>query len=361
MRIMIAGDFSPKERITSLIEGEKYKAIFGDIRQIVAGADCAIVNFESTIADATDSPISKNGPNLRCPSESLQALKYAGFNVLTLANNHFSDYGDTGINNSLAIAKDLDLKVVGGGINIEDASKNLYIEINGKTLCIINCCEKEFNIATNNQGGSNPLNPIKQFYAIQEAKQKSHYILVIVHGGSEHYNLPTTRMQDTYRFFIDAGADAVVNHHQHCFSGYEIYQGKPIFYGLGNFCFDYSEAAQKHPSWNYGVLLEIDTDGPFRMIPILQCAESPSVKVIVDQTEFEKTIKDLNKVIADRKALESSQEKFYASTSAYCKSIFETNWHGIIFPIKEGKWNQLKNYILCDSHRDELEWLFEHK
>jgi poly-gamma-glutamate synthesis protein (capsule biosynthesis protein) len=48
-------------------------------------------------------------------------------------------------------------------------------------------------------------------------------------------------MVETYRFFIEAGADAVVNHHQHCICGYEVYKGKPIFYGLGNFCFDWAK------------------------------------------------------------------------------------------------------------------------
>lgn len=43
-------------------------------------------------------------------------------------------------------------------------------------------------------------------------------------------------MQEIYRFFVDIGADAVINHHQHCYSGYEVYKEKPIFYGLGNFC-----------------------------------------------------------------------------------------------------------------------------
>ena len=51
---------------------------------------------------------------------------------------------------------------------------------------------------------------------VEEAKKKADFVLVIVHGGSEHFQLPTPRMQATYRFFVDAGADAVVNHHQHC-------------------------------------------------------------------------------------------------------------------------------------------------
>ena len=54
-----------------------------------------------------------------------------------------------------------------------EASKILYKEIAGMTLAIINCCEHEFSIATEKTAGSNPLNPIKQYYAIKEAKEKA--------------------------------------------------------------------------------------------------------------------------------------------------------------------------------------------
>jgi poly-gamma-glutamate synthesis protein (capsule biosynthesis protein) len=121
---------------------------------------------------------------------------------------------------------------VGGGTNLQEASKILYKKIDEKVLALINCCENEFSIATEVTAGSNPLNPIQQYYAIQEAKSKADYVLVIVHGGHELWQLPSPRMQETYRFFIDAGADAVVNHHQHCYSGYEIYKKKPYILNL---------------------------------------------------------------------------------------------------------------------------------
>ena len=97
----------------------------------------------------------------------------------------------------------------------------MYKRKDGETLAIINCCEHEFSIADDDSAGANPLNPIQQYYKIKEARLNADYVLVIVHGGHEMYQLPSLRMVDTYRFFIDAGADAVVNHHQHCFSGYE--------------------------------------------------------------------------------------------------------------------------------------------
>ena len=148
----------------------------------------------------------------------------------------------------------------------------LYKQIGKETLAIVNCCEHESSIASDEHGGSNPLNPIAQYYAIQEAKKKADYVLVIMHGGVEHYQLPTPRMRETYRFFIDARADAVINHHQHCYSGYEIYQGKPIFYGLGNLCFDRSD--KRGSIWDEGYLVELSFANSLithRIIPYHQC------------------------------------------------------------------------------------------
>lgn len=65
------------------------------------------------------------------------------------------------------------LDIVGIGNNLEDANKTLYLEKDGKRLAVINCCEHEFSIATDTVAGANPLNPIRQFYAIQEANGKS--------------------------------------------------------------------------------------------------------------------------------------------------------------------------------------------
>ena len=151
---------------------------------------------------------------------------------------------------TLMYLNDKQADFVGGGNSLRQASETLYKSIDGHTLAVINCCEHEFSIATETSSGANPLNPIQQYYKIQEARKNADYVLVIVHGGHEHYQLPSPRMKETYRFFVDAGADAVVNHHQHCYSGYEVYNGKPIFYGIGNFLFD--REGVRNSIWNEG-------------------------------------------------------------------------------------------------------------
>lgn len=245
-----------------------------------------------------------------------------------------------------------------------EAEKPLYKTIGSQNLAVINCCEHEFSIATDKNAGANPLNPIRQFHAIQEAKQKADYVLVIVHGGHEHYQLPSVRMQETYRFFIDAGADAIVNHHQHCYSGYEVYCGKPIFYGLGNFCFD--ESGSLPDSWYNGYLVVLDFHEEkvnYRIYPYVQCKENATVSLLHDRTEFDKSIAVLNDIIADPQKLRKANDEYYSTTvknfmamyQPYENRILNKLYRMHLLPslVSKKKFLRILNYIDCETHRDK--------
>ena len=374
MKIIVAGDFCPCHRVADRFEQNDFYSVLGDIKKITHNFDYSIVNFECPITSGIESPIEKCGPNLHCGEKGIEAIKWAGFDCVTLANNHFLDYGKEGVEHTLEACKNYNIDTVGGGMNLQEASKILYKEIDGKTLAIINCCEHEFSIATETTAGSNPLNPIQQYYAIQDAKIKADNVLVIVHGGHEHYQLPSPRMQEIYRFFIDAGADAVVNHHQHCFSGHEIYKGKPIFYGLGNFCFD--KPCKKNEIWNEGYMVELYFNAQqtiFFLIPYEQCNESPCIKIISDKEKekFEETICKLNEIIADDNNLSIHINQYYEDCGNYELSILEpySNKHlkrlhkiGVLPSFLTGKklYSTL-NHIVCESHRDKLLYALWHQ
>lgn len=366
MNILIAGDFAPMSRLGILLDDKRFSEVFPkDLRDIIQKVDFSFVNFESPIAEENFKPIPKCGPNLRCSKEAAEAVKYAGFTGATMANNHILDYGAEGLYKSVECCRTQGLDIVGIGNNLEDAAKVLYLEKDGKRLAVINCCEHEFSIATDIAAGANPLNPIRQFYAIQEAKGKADYILVIVHGGHEHYQLPSPRMQETYRFFINAGADAVVNHHQHCYSGYEIYHDKPIFYGLGNFCFD--EDGQRECFWNEGymVKLEFGNDNiDYELIPYTQCNETASVDLVQDKTIFSKEIAKLNETISNPLLLKEASERYYESTigvynsliQPYNNRVFNKLFSMKILPslFSNDKKIKLLNNINCESHLDRF-------
>ena len=372
MEFIIAGDFAPQGRLKEQINDRKFVNIFSDrLINIIKSTDFSIVNLECPIADDNFKPILKCGPNLKCTSNAVDALQYAGFAVVTMANNHILDYGEDGLNLTLEYCKKAGLQTVGVGSNLREAQKTLYISKVGTTLAVINCCEHEFSIATENSAGANPLNPIKQFYSIQEAKKKADYVLVIVHGGHEYHQLPSPRMQETYRFFIDAGADAVVNHHQHCFSGYEIYKDRPIFYGLGNFCFDgnYRNIVLKE---GYMAILDFTESGvSIDTVPYIQCNEKPGVFPIEDRFSFDKRLSELNNIIADPKRLLEETRKYYKSQEDFIGLLFEPYSNRYMRKLRSlklipslistKKWLSLLNIIDCESHRDKTLFMLRNK
>ena len=172
-------------------------------------------------------------------------------------------------------------------------------------------------------------------------------------------------MQETYRFFIDAGADAVINHHQHCYSGYEVYHHKPIFYGLGNFCFD--EDGQRKCFWNEGYMVKLDFANEnidFELIPYTQCNETASVDLVQDKTIFSKDVAKLNETISNPLLLREASEHYYESTiglynsliQPYNNRVFNKLFSMKILPslFSNGKKIKLLDNINCESHLDRF-------
>lgn len=372
MKVLVAGDFCSRYRTASIIESSCYEEALRPVRKITEYSDYSIVNLECPIIKSLPSPSIKQGPNLFGSERMIDAIKYMGFDCVTLANNHFYDQGEKGVHNTIEALEKQGVGYVGGGFDLNDASKILYKDINGERLAIVNCCEHEFSIATETTGGANPLNPVKQYYAIREAKANADYVLVIVHGGHEHYQLPSPRMVETYRFFIDAGADAVVNHHQHCYSGYEVYNGKPIFYGIGNLFFDLETPVLDKP-WNYGylVLLDMSKDGvSYTYHPYKQCAEEPII-TLLGQSSFDETLSSLNRTISDQKKLQEATNKYYHAEmigvesflNPYQKRVIRAMVKiGVLPSLFKKKWLlKMQNYIECESHRDKVEYYLNNK
>lgn len=366
MKLLVAGDFAPvTPRIVKQIDNSKFAEMFPlEIVESIKNSDYSIVNFECPLEGSNAKPIEKNGPALKCSPNTVKAIKYAGFQGVTLANNHVMDQGVEGLKKTIASCLDLNLDFVGAGKNLEEADNVLVVERKGEKLAIINCCEHEFSIATEDSPGANPLDPIVQYKQIKEVKGNADFIVVIVHGGHEHYQLPSPRMKALYRFFIDVGADAVVNHHQHCFSGYEIYNGKPIVYGLGNFVFDWE--GKRDSKWNQGylVMLDLKSDVGLELIPYEQYGESASVQLLNSKESFNSEILKLNGIIGDDRELKRQSDLFFQSRATIMKSILEPSqnrWvrsainHRLLpSMITKGWIIKMLNVIDCEAHRDTL-------
>lgn len=367
MKINICGDFTTTGKGISAIQ--RGTALADDIIKLFQSSDINIVNLESpVVTDIYNNRIKKVGPHLQTPPITIEYLNKCRINLVTLANNHFYDYGKHGVEETITTLNANNIDYIGGGLTNEEIFKIYYKEEDGIRVAILNFCESEFSV--NNNIGSNFINPIHVYRSIQIAKQNSDFRIVICHGGHEGFQLPSPRMKELYRFFIDAGANIVCNHHQHCFSGWEEYNGGKIYYGLGNFFFDdHRPKRQRSSKWNYGYIVSLNIQKGIitsEILPYKQCLEDTQTNFLTNENDekdkFQILLEELSKIIQDDTNLSSEFEgwckkqnkNMSAWFSPYSNRILMALYRRKLLPsfINKKKKLQLLNIIRCESHRD---------
>ncbi len=248
IRITILGDICPTEDYQHLFDNQP-EALFADIASLAQTSDFALCNLECP-ATLQTTPIVKTGPNLKAKPAILSTLKAFGIQAISLANNHILDYGEQGMLDTLREAEGQGIMVFGGGRNSADAARPLLVDIKGKKVAFFSFAEHEFNLSTETTPGANWFDPYKSLAGITRQKADCDYVVVLYHGGIEHYKYPSPLLQKKCRAMVEAGADAVFCQHSHCIGTIETYEGNPIVYGQGNTIFGYRAHSK---AWNEGL------------------------------------------------------------------------------------------------------------
>lgn len=198
------------------------------------------------------------GPEVEVPEMRLRAdpgteavLRDAGFNLLTLANNHLSDFGPQGIRDTRQRLTQAGIGCTGAGLTARQAWEPYFVQVKGVRLAFLAFTDPELVPAgygpEQEQPGPALFSPDKAAAAIRAARPKADFIVVSLHGGREYAAEPDEAQIQAARRAIDAGADLVLGHHPHVVQRVERYRGRYILYSLGNFVFDqwWSEATRK--------------------------------------------------------------------------------------------------------------------
>ena len=212
---------------------------FRYVAAALQGADMTIGNLECVIA-STGKPEPKPY-TFRAPKQSLRLLKKY-FSAVSLANNHSGDFGKAAFSEMLQLLEQHQIPYFGGGRNLRAAHQAYIQEIRGKRIAVLGFngfFPRSFE-ALDDAPGIAWLDEDRVAESIQHTKQKLgvDFLIVYPHWGWEYQKLASTRQRQMARLMIDSGADAVVGGHPHVTQDIEVYQGKPIFYSLGNFVFD---------------------------------------------------------------------------------------------------------------------------
>lgn len=226
---------------------------------LLAAQDLSIANLEAALTERTQ-PITKAGPRVRSAPSLARLVRSGGFGAVGLANNHVGDFGPRAVGETLEHCHDAGLLTVVAGADSAAAEAPLFLELNGLRVAIVAATEGNLGAARPARAGvATPRNGRAQT-AVARLSASVDATVVLLHAGSEYYPLPSPRLVDLTRSFADAGASAVVVHHQHLPGGVEVYAGVPIVYGAGNFLFP-MYYPYIHPEWHEGYLVQLVFSG----------------------------------------------------------------------------------------------------
>ncbi|PZD95936.1 CapA family protein [Paenibacillus sambharensis] len=170
------------------------------------------------------------------------SLVDAGFDVVSLANNHTLDQGVEGLLDTIDHLRDAGLPNMGGGRNDTEAFAPAVLEAKGLSIAYFGVTRVvpvgEWKADKNRAGVAESYDSTRAVAAIKRARAEHDLIVVMVHWGEEKKDFPVDTQKRLARDYIDAGADLVIGSHPHVLQGFEQYKGKWIAYSLGNFIFN---------------------------------------------------------------------------------------------------------------------------
>lgn len=224
---------------------------------ILTAADYRIANLECAVAEG-GSPLANKIYSFRAAPRALSVLQ-GRFDAVSLANNHSGDYGPNAFRETLDNLDRAGIARFGGGRNLAEAHRPLWIERAGLKIAVLGY--NEFKPRRFEAGADWPgvaWSEDDQVLGDIRAARAAGADLVIpfMHWGWERETQPDARQRTLARRMIDAGAALVVGSHPHVTQGAEIYRGKPIIYSLGNFVFDGFAEDNAKRGWLLRVELE---------------------------------------------------------------------------------------------------------
>lgn len=212
-------------------------------------ADLAVGNLESTLS--RNGAPTQGGDSFGATPALLGPLERAGFDALSLANNHAGDFGETALLETLATLRRSPIEQFGAGRDVAGASRPAILERNGVRFALIgfNAIGETPRAQAGTPGALSVRMPPRTgpfvkadldrvTVAIGQAKRDADVVIVLPHWGTQYTHQPEPIQRAVSRRLVAAGADLVVGGHPHWVQGVDLVRDVPVLHSLGNFVFD---------------------------------------------------------------------------------------------------------------------------
>ena len=203
------------------------------------GFDLTVGNLECVVS-TLGSPVPGKPYTFRGSPEGFARLVAAGFDIVSVANNHSGDYGTAAFTDMLAHLPTHGIAPLGGGRTLAEAHQPVIRTVRTTTVGFLAYCaiDPYSFAATPTSPGHAWLDPTLLRADIAAVRPRVDFLVTFMHWGIEYQPWQTSDQQAMARLALDAGADLVVGAHPHVIQPNEMYNGKPIIYSIGNFVFD---------------------------------------------------------------------------------------------------------------------------
>lgn len=213
--------------------------LFSDVRDYWSDSDVVIGNLETVASDVGLKPGKLSSFEMRGDPAALTTLKEAGFNVLTVANNHALQHGREAFADTLTNLKKVGIEAI--GVDDQNSKKTLpyFCEKSGKRNVFLGFSLRPEEWCKNDIPYSHR-DSIEVLISEVEGyrKEVDGAVVVSIHWGLEYLDYPGPEQLELGRKLVDAGADVIIGHHPHVLQPFEYYKNGLIIYSLGNFLFD---------------------------------------------------------------------------------------------------------------------------
>ncbi|REK77491.1 CapA family protein [Paenibacillus paeoniae] len=252
--LSFVGDLMPGEYINRILLDKGYDFPYQKVLLYLTEPDIMAGNLELPIT-TRGTPIEGTPYVHKGSPEALPPLRDAGFDVLSLANNHALDQGLEGMHDTMKHLQEAGIGYMGVGNNDVEAFAPYIVERKGFKVAYIGVSGvipfTHLKADRNTPGIAETYDTTRAVAAIASAKEEADLVIVMVHWGEDAADKPKNLHRNNAKEYIDAGADIVVGSHPHVLQGFEKYKGKWIAYSLGNFVY---ATNPKSPQGDTGVL-----------------------------------------------------------------------------------------------------------
>ncbi|RCW45609.1 CapA family protein [Paenibacillus prosopidis] len=238
--LSFVGDLLLGEYVDPVMQREGYDFLYKKSLLYLSEPDLTAGNLEHPVTSG-GVPVEGTPYVFKGSPDALPALREAGFDVVSLANNHALDQGVEGMLDTMKHLEEAGISHMGAGRDDTEAFSPVIKEVRGIKIAYIGISRvvpfASWKADKNVAGVAETYETKRAVAAIAKAKDQADIVVVMVHWGKERVDQPEPYQKDFARQYIDAGADLVIGSHPHVLQGFEMYKGKWIAYSLGNFIF----------------------------------------------------------------------------------------------------------------------------